>query len=97
MMNNNDFTPAEGVTLENALQYVAAVGDAVRRDIMKLPLEERNFIAGLLAGGLLIEANGINKHRAGMVQRGEAIPITKAQQEQINWMIRRICNRTQDN
>lgn len=89
-MKENGFTPAEGVTLENALRYVAAVGDAIRRDLTRLPLEERGFIAGLLAGALHLEATSIDKYRDGLIQAGRAIPMTADQQEQFKWMMRKL-------
>ena len=95
-MKKEDFTPAEGVTLENALRYVAAVGDAVTREITRLPFEERGFVAGLLAGALHLEAQRIDKHRAGLIQAGQAIPMTADQQEQFKWMMHRIFDKTPD-
>lgn len=89
-MKGNDFTPAVGVTLENALRYVAAVGDAITRDLTKLPIEERGFIAGLLAGALHLEATRIDKYRAALIQQGQAIPVTADQQEQLKWMWRKV-------
>ena len=95
-MRDNDFTPAEGVTLDNALRYVAAIGNAIRRDLLQLPLEERGFIAGLLAGALHLEAQGIDKYRATLIDAGQAIPMTADQQEQFKWMMQRIFDKTPD-
>jgi hypothetical protein len=87
------FTPAEGVTLQNALRYVAAVGQAIRRDLLQLPLEDRGFIAGLLGGALHLEAQEIDNYRKGLIQAGEALPMTAQQQEQFKWMMHRIFDR----
>lgn len=95
-MKNNDFQPAEGVTLENALRYVAAVGDAIRRDLLRLPFEDRGYIAGLLAGALHLEAQQIDKYRQTLIDLGQAVPMTEDQQEQFKWMMHRIFDKTPD-
>ena len=96
MKKDYDFTPAEGVTLDNALRYVEAIGQAIRRDIMQLPFEERGFIIALLAGALHLEAQEIDNYRKGLIQAGEALPMTAQQQEQFKWMMHRIFDKSPD-
>lgn len=96
MKKDNDFSPAEGVSIENALRYVEAIGQAIKRDIMQLPFEERGFIIGLLAGALLLEAKEIDKYRKTLIDLGQAVPMTAKQQEQFEWMMHRIFDTKHD-
>ena len=95
-MKDKDFTPAEGVTLKNAMRYVAAIGEAVKKDIMKLPIEQRGFISSLIAGALHMEAQSIDKYRDGLIQAGQAIPNTDEQTEEFKWILRRIFEKNPD-
>lgn len=94
-MNKHDFSPAEGVTLQNAIRYVATVGEAIRRDLLKLPLEDRGYIASLLSGALLEEGFEIADFKKELIRTGQAVDMTAQQKEQFELMLRRFAYRTQ--
>lgn len=80
-MKDDKFAPAEGVTIENALRYIAAIGEAVRNGIMDLPLEDRFFFGALISSTLLVESKRIQNHIWSLLHTGQAIKMTQEQDD----------------
>ena len=51
-MRYKDFRPARGVTLANSFRHIAAIEDAVVRDIRKVDPSERRFVLRVLRAAL---------------------------------------------
>ena len=78
-MKDNDFTPAEGVTIDNCLRYIAAIEEAAKRDIALVNKGERAMTLGLVSSALSNAAASLNKLRKDMEEKGQAPPITTEQ------------------
>ena len=78
-MKDNDFTPAEGVTIDNCLRYIAAIEEATRRDIALVKKSDRSMTLGLVSSALSNAADSISKLRKDMEEKGQAPPITTEQ------------------
>jgi len=78
-MKDDKFAPVEGVTIENALRYIAAIGEAVRKNILDIPLEGRFFVGALISATLLVESKNIQKHIVSLLSTGQAIGMTREQ------------------
>lgn len=59
MSMNNDFTPAEGVTMENAIRYILAVEEAAMNEFNDLPPEDRRTILATLGVTMRLALNTI--------------------------------------
>lgn len=71
-MNENDFKPAEGVNITNAYSYIAAIEEAVRRDVMLVDKKERSMLVGMVAGALRLAADQLGEFRANLEATGQA-------------------------
>ena len=76
---DNDFKPAEGVTLDNCLRYIEAIEQAAARDISRIGKGERSMILGVVSAALSNAANKIDKVRNEMEEKGQALPVTPEQ------------------
>ena len=82
------FTPAEGVTIDNALEYLQAIENAIRCGITRLPISERSMMLGILSGSIAQTAEALNQFRKDMEKTGTATPATEEQKLQLRMMIR---------
>lgn len=78
-MKDDKFAPVEGVTIENAIRYIAAIGEAVRKNILDLPLEDRFFVGSIISATLLVECKSIQNHIVSLLNTGQAIKMTQIQ------------------
>ena len=85
----SEFKPAEGVTLLNAMEYAAAIGDAVRDEITVLPVEQRSVVIGMVAATLEMTRNSLLKFRDNLERQGLATPPSDEQLLQIRMIMRR--------
>ena len=83
------FKPAEGVTLLNAMEYATAIEDAVRDEIMTVPVEQRSAIIGMVAVTLKLTLSSLLAFRDSLEQQGLASPPTEEQLLQIKMIMRR--------
>lgn len=96
MLTVEDFTPAEGVTLENALRYVVAIQEAAQRDAESVNKDDRSMILGILSAALEDAAQRVSFQRAQLERKGEAKPMSKAQRQQIEMIFRRALEKTEN-
>lgn len=96
MLTVEDFTPAEGVTLENALRYVVAIQKAAQRDVVSVSKDDRSMILGILSAALEDAAQRVSFQRAQLERKGEAKPMSKAQRQQIEMIFRRALEKTEN-
>lgn len=96
MLTVEDFTPAEGVTLENALRYVVAIQEAAQRDAESVNKDDRSMILGILSAALEDAAHRVSFQRAQLERKGAAKPMSKAQRQQIEMIFRRALEKTEN-
>lgn len=96
MLTVEDFTPAEGVTLENALRYVVAIQEAAQRDAESVNKDDRSMILGILSAALEDAAHRVSFQRAQLERKGEAKPMSKAQRQQIEMIFCRALEKTEN-
>lgn len=96
MLTVEDFTPAEGVTLENALRYVVAIQEAAQRDAVSVSKDDRSMILGILAAALDDASCRVTDYRVQLERKGAAKPMSKAQRQQIEMIFRRALEKTEN-
>lgn len=87
-MKEDKFTPARGVTIDNALRYIEAIEEAVKRDFNKLPSDERSVSVGMIAGSLRQASDRLAAFRANQEACGAAAPMTETQKLQLRLIFR---------
>jgi hypothetical protein len=87
MERKDDRLIAKEVTIENCLQYINAVGEAAKRDILDLPLEDRSFMLGVIKVTLQLTVLELDHLQASMEARGDATPITDEQRLHFQLML----------
>ena len=87
-MEQKPFSPADGVTLDNALQFIEAINAAVRRDIPSVDRTERSMLIGIVAAALNQTSESLGQFRAKLEQAGQATPISEEQKAQLRLFIR---------
>ena len=85
---NDKFHPPEDVTIHDALRYLEAIESAVRRDIRRLPIEERSLMVGIIAGAMSQTSETLTQFRIDMEESGEATPVTEEQKMQLRMTFR---------
>lgn len=88
-MKEDKFTPAPGVTIDNALRYIEAIEEAVERDINRIPKSERALAATLVAGTMRMASDRINSFRDKMERTGDADPLSEVQKMSLHLVFRR--------
>lgn len=89
---DNEFKPADGVTIDNAIRYVEAVEQAVKRDIRRLPKNERSFILGMMAGALRLASDSLATFRKSLEDQGASSPMSDDQKLQLRLLLRDVLN-----
>ena len=79
----SEFIPADGVTIENALRYLEAIEQAIKRDITLLPKSDRSMMLGIMGGSLAQASENIFNFRQSMEKSGDSLPTTEEQKELI--------------
>lgn len=87
-MMNEEFEIPPGVTIVNALRYVNAIEQAVKREITRIPKSERGMVTAMVAGALRVSSDALNNLREKMEKTGEADPITDEQRLQLRMLFR---------
>ena len=86
---NEEFKPAEGVTFDNALRYLEAIEEAVKRDIKNFPKSERSMMLSVMAGSIAQVSDSLFKFRKDMEKRGDSTPVTEEQKQMTRLIFRR--------
>ena len=81
--------PVESFTILNAIKSVQAIGVAVRRELLDIPIEERAMVAKLISMALITEGTCLSKYIGRLIMESKATWTTKEQDEQIKWAIQR--------
>lgn len=78
-MSTDQGIPKGVITLENALSYIEAIGEAVKRCVMDLDKEDRSEVVGIVSAVLSQTSESLQQFRAKLEQSGEATPVTEEQ------------------
>lgn len=81
-MEHKHITPAEGITIENALNYVDAIVNAVKRDIHKLPIRNRGHALIIINKYLESSATAIHIYKEELIKSGDATRTSGEQHRQ---------------
>ena len=79
------FRPARGVTLTNSFRHIAAIEDAVVRDIRKVDPSERRFVLRILRAALTMALNTINR----LLEESGDNPASQEEEAKIYMMMRK--------
>lgn len=83
------FKPSDNVTIGNAIQYAEAIDKATKRDVERVPKNERALSLSVIAATLRLVSDQILKRRDILIDQGQADPITEDQQLLIKMIFRR--------
>ena len=79
------FRPARGVTLANSFRHIAAIEDAVVRDIRKVDPSERRFVLRALRAALKMALSTINR----LLEESGDNPASQEEEAKIYIMMRK--------
>lgn len=83
------FKQEDSVTIGNAIQYAEAIDNATKRDVERVPKNERALSLSVIAATLRLVSDQILKRRDILIEEGQADPITEDQQLLIKMIFRR--------
>ncbi len=88
-MMNKKFEPAEGVTLENSIRYIAGVKAAVDREIRTLDREDRSMVLDIIASTLMSTAQEIQQMKTKMEMAGESDKVSDEKKKRLRLLFRK--------
>lgn len=88
-MNKIDFKPAEGVTIENVIEYATAIESAVREGIYDLPIDQRSITIGMVLMTLKMTMTSLADFREKLEKDGLSTPPSKEQSLEVQMLMRR--------
>ena len=73
----------EEITIENAIDHIEKLNDAVRKDAMTLGKDTRSMAISLIAAVMAVTAEDLKNFQSGLEASGEATPISEEQRGSI--------------
>lgn len=85
MRCTKDFRPARGVTLANSFRHIAAIEEAVVRDITKVDPSQRAGVLRIIRAALKMALNTINR----LLEESGDNPASQKEEAKIYMMMRK--------
>lgn len=74
-----DVVMNDNVTIHNAISYITAISEAVRRDIKTIPIEDRTVVIKGIRLCMEIEATSLERLVNELMEKGETLPVSHEQ------------------
>ena len=88
-MSKIKFKPANGVTIDNAIEYAASIDKAVMEGIDTIPIDQRSIVIGMVAITLELTRKTLVAFKDKLEMEGRATPPTEEQLLKIQMLMRR--------
>ena len=88
-MSKSKFKPANGVTIDNAIEYAASIDKAVMEGIDTIPIDQRSIVIGMVAITLELTRKTLLAFKDKLEREGRATPPTEEQLLKIQMLMRR--------
>jgi len=80
-------TMEEEITIENAIDHIEKLNDAIRRDAMRLDKDARSMAISLIAAVMAVTAEDLKNFQSSHEASGDSSPISEGQRSRIRAII----------